>query len=78
MLNDLADRLSSIDPFERSALDAASRAFAAERGVKLGALVHPARVALTGRSVSPGLFEMMELLGRERTLERLRSSNTAI
>lgn len=74
ILGNLADRLSSIDPFDRNALDAASRAFAAERGVKLGALVHPARVALTGRSVSPGLFEIMELLGRDRTLLRLRSA----
>jgi glutamyl-tRNA synthetase len=45
--------------------------------VKVGALIHPARVALTGRSVSPGLFEVMELLGRGRTVERLRSVSAA-
>ena len=76
MLGALAERLSSIDPFERTALEAATRAFAAELGVKVGAAIHPARVALTGRAVSPGLFEIMELLGRDRTLERLRSSPT--
>jgi len=70
----LADALRSVDPFERTVLDAAVRAFAADRGLKVGAVVHPARVALTGRAVSPGLFEIMELLGRDRTLERLRSA----
>ena len=73
VLTALADHLDAAEPFDRAALDTAVRAFAESRGVKLGAVVHPARVALTGRSVSPGLFEMMELLGRERTLKRLRS-----
>ena len=40
-------------------------------GVPAGKLIHPTRVALTGRAVSPGLFEVMEMLGRERTLARL-------
>jgi glutamyl-tRNA synthetase len=74
LLADLAERLSSTQPFDRHTLDTAMRAFAAERGLKVGAVIHPARVALTGRSVSPGLFEIMELLGRERTLKRLRSA----
>ena len=39
--------------------------------LKLGKVAQPARVALTGRGASPGLFEVMELLGRERTLARL-------
>jgi len=70
----LAERLSSTEPFDRDTLDSVVRAFAAERGVKVGAVIHPARVALTGRSVSPGLFEMMELLGRDRTISRLSSA----
>ncbi|MDQ3068147.1 MAG: glutamate--tRNA ligase [Acidobacteriota bacterium] len=76
LLAALADALDAVEPFDRVALDAAARAFAAERGVKIGPVVHPARVALTGRSVSPGLFELMELLGRDRSLERLRSAST--
>ena len=39
-------------------------------GVKAGELVHPARVAVSGRSVGPGLYEIFEVLGRERTLAR--------
>jgi glutamyl-tRNA synthetase len=73
LLAALADRIATVEPFASANLDAALRELAAERGVKAGALVHPARVALTGRLVSPGLFEVMELLGRRRTLERLRS-----
>jgi glutamyl-tRNA synthetase len=73
MLADLAEALAAVEPFDRATLEVASRAFADARGVKFGAIVHPARVALTGRAVSPGLFEIMELLGRDRTLERLRS-----
>lgn len=44
----------------------------AEEGIKMGQLAQPVRVALTGRTASPGLFEVMDVLGRERTLLRLR------
>jgi glutamyl-tRNA synthetase len=44
-----------------------------EEGIKMGVLAQPVRVALTGRAASPGLFEVMEVLGRERTLHRLRT-----
>ena len=50
------------------------RALAEKRGVKAGALIHPARVALTGQSRSAGIFEVMELVGGPRTLRRLRSA----
>ena len=44
--------------------------------MKMGQLAQPVRVALTGRTASPGLFDVMEVLGRERTLSRLRQSVT--
>ncbi len=44
---------------------------ASQRGIKAGQLIHAVRVALTGRTTSPGLFELMVWLGRERTLARL-------
>jgi glutamyl-tRNA synthetase len=40
-------------------------------GLKAGDVIHPARVALTGRKVSPGIFEVMALLGKERVLDRI-------
>jgi glutamyl-tRNA synthetase len=73
VMHELAVELAPVEPFDRTTLESAIRAFAAARGLKLGLVLNPARVALTGRAVSPGLFEIMELLGRERTIERLRS-----
>ena len=46
------------------------RGTATERGIKAGALIHAARVAMTGRTTSPGIFEVLVLLGRERSIER--------
>jgi glutamyl-tRNA synthetase len=65
------DRLADVQPFDRQTIEAALRSLAQERGVKAGALIHATRVAVTGQAVSPGLFEVLELVGRERVLERL-------
>jgi len=73
LMHALADRLSLADAFDRANVESEVRAFAAERGLKAAAVIHPARVAITGRAASPGLFEIMELLGRDRTVKRLRS-----
>lgn len=59
-------------------LDSATRAIAEELEVKFAEVVHPTRVATTGRTVGPGLFETIEALGKERTLERLRAVLTRI
>jgi glutamyl-tRNA synthetase len=52
-------------------VETATRGLVAELGKPAGELIHPARVAITGREVSPGLFEVMALLGRDKTLLRL-------
>ena len=49
------------------------RGIAEERGVKAGAFMQSVRVSLTGRTVSPGLFETIELLGRAESLARIRA-----
>jgi glutamyl-tRNA synthetase len=67
----LGDALGSTLPFDESNVEASVRRAAAERGIKAGQLIHATRVALTGRTVSPGLFELIVWLGRERTLARL-------
>ncbi len=56
-----------------SALEAAARGFADASGLKLGDVAQPLRAALTGKSASPPLFEMLALLGREESLRRLRA-----
>jgi glutamyl-tRNA synthetase len=53
-------------------LDAAVRRLAESEGVKLSAVAQPLRAALTGRTTSPGIFEVMQVLGREESLARLR------
>jgi glutamyl-tRNA synthetase len=67
----LAERLRRVNPFDEPHVEAAVRGSAAERGIKAGALIHATRVAVTGRTASPGLFEVLVLLGRDRTVQRL-------
>jgi len=64
-------RLASVSPFEPAAIESALRALADERGIKAGTLIHATRVAVTGQAVSPGIFEVLALVGRERSIERL-------
>ena len=59
--------------FDEASLEQALRQLADERGIKAGMLIHATRIAMTGRMVSPGLFEMLLLLGRERVLARLQA-----
>jgi glutamyl-tRNA synthetase len=71
-LRKLADRLEALPEFTHDGLESAVRALAEELGVKAGVLMNPARVAITGQAVAPGLFDVMLLLGREKTVKRLR------
>jgi glutamyl-tRNA synthetase len=63
--------LAAVPAFTTEALEAQLRERAAEWNVSAGKLIHPLRLMLTGRTVSPGLFEMMAVLGRETVLRRL-------
>jgi glutamyl-tRNA synthetase len=63
--------LAALDSFSTATLEAAIRGLAESRGVKAAALIHATRVAVTGRAVSPGLFDVLELLGLERVSARL-------
>jgi glutamyl-tRNA synthetase len=67
----LGAALGSTLPFDESNVEASVRRASAERGIKAGQLIHATRVGLTGRAVSPGLFELIVWLGRERTVARL-------
>ena len=72
LLDEVAAALDALPGFDVPAIEAAVRALAEARGAGLGALVHPIRVAVSGRAEGPGLFETLWLLGRERSLRRLR------
>lgn len=67
----LRSALEQSEPFDAATVEATLRRVADERGVKAASLIHATRVAVTGRAASPGLFEVLELLGRDRTLARL-------
>ena len=64
-------RMEQVEPYDAPTLESALRTVAEERGVKPGLLIHATRVAVTGQAVSPGLFEVLELVGRDRVLARL-------
>jgi glutamyl/glutaminyl-tRNA synthetase len=66
--------LAVLESFDTASIEAAVRLTADARGVKAATLIHALRVALTGKTVSPGLFEVMALLGRDRVERRLRSA----
>ena len=67
----LAAKLAEVNDWSPAPLEAAVRAFAEENGLKLGQAAQPLRAALTGRATSPGLFDVMAVLGRDETLARL-------
>jgi glutamyl-tRNA synthetase len=75
-LEALRAAFDAVEPFEQAPLEAALRALAEARGVKPATLIHATRVAVTGKSVSPGLFEILELIGRSRTVRRLGTALT--
>jgi glutamyl-tRNA synthetase len=72
-----AKRLVAVEPWEATAIEEALRAMAEERGLKPRDAFAPIRLAVTGAKVSPGLFESIELLGREESLARLGSAVAA-
>jgi len=70
-------RLEHVQPFDAPTIEAELRALAAGRGLKAATLIHATRVAVTGEAVSPGLFEVLELVGRDRVLARLAAAPLA-
>ncbi len=67
----LRDRLAAVPDWTVAALEESVRTLAEDRGLKLGKVAQPLRAALTGRSTSPGIFDVLELLGREASLRRI-------
>jgi len=74
MLTKLTERFEALPSFSKPEWEETFKKLVEEEGIKMGQLAQPVRVALTGRTASPGLFEVMDVLGRERTLFRLRKA----
>ena len=62
------------DVYDLATTEAAYNKIAADNDLSLGKVIHPTRLALTGRTVSPGMFDVMVLLGKEKTLNRLHKA----
>jgi glutamyl-tRNA synthetase len=71
LIGRLRQALEAVTPWTSEATEAAMRAFAEQNNLKLGAVAQPLRVALTGRSTSPGIFDVLAVLGQEECLARL-------
>jgi len=70
----LADEYDKLQYFDRAAVEEALRSLADRLGLESGELIHPCRVALTGKTVSPDIFWVVILLGKSKTVERLRTA----
>jgi glutamyl-tRNA synthetase len=70
----LLDKLASLDDFSEASIEQIFSAVLQELGLPMGNLAQPVRVALTGSTVSPGIHEVIAVLGKERTVKRLRSA----
>ena len=73
VLSKLLARFEAFQTFSKGEWEESFQQLVEEEGMKMGQLAQPVRVALTGRTASPGLFEVMNVLGRERTLLRLQA-----
>ncbi len=74
VLRGLLPRLEGLDDWSAATTEGAVRAEAEATGAKLGQVAQPLRAALTGRSTSPGIFDVLEVLGRDESLGRLRDA----
>jgi glutamyl-tRNA synthetase len=70
-LRNMLPRLTALEDWSPASTEAVVRAYAEEQGAKLGVVAQPLRAALTGRSTSPGIFDVLEVLGREESLGRI-------
>jgi glutamyl-tRNA synthetase len=73
-LREFTAALAALPTFGHDALEAACRELALAKGVKAADLIHPARLAISGKTKGAGLFELMELLGRETVIQRMRGA----
>lgn len=78
LLKELKDGFSSISEFSKPEIENLFKSIVEKHGVKLGALAQPVRVAMTGGTESPGIYEVLEVLGKEKVLTRLEKAISLI
>ncbi|MBD3403214.1 glutamate--tRNA ligase [candidate division GN15 bacterium] len=74
LLTELADRFEALDEFSHDSLEAALKGLAGQRELKPGKLIHPTRLAVSGMSIGPGLYDLLQALGKPIVVERMRKA----
>jgi len=74
MLSELSDLLATVEPYDLPTLEKAVHDYAESRGLKMGDVVNPLRVAVTGQGVGPGLYDCLHILGRETCRARIAAT----
>ena len=77
MIAALLPELEAVTDWNAATVEAVVRPYAERAGLKLGAVAQPLRAALTGRTTSPPIFDVLAVLGREESLARLRDQAAA-
>jgi len=78
VLDSLVERLGATESWDHATIQGAFESVMAERGLALGKIAQPVRVAVTGGTASPGIFEVLDVVGRERSLARLKRAAASI
>ena len=78
VLTELRDGLTALEDYTHDSIEKVFTSVVEKNGIKLGAIAQPVRVALTGGTVSPGIFEVMEIIGKETALRRIEKALLAI
>jgi len=78
ILETLKEHLGKVDPFTKENIEPVFKQLAAEMNVKLGVIIHPCRLALTGRLETPPMYDVVEILGKEKVMARLKRALTSI
>jgi len=74
VLKKSVERIETLEPYTHEALENVFKLIMEETGLKFGKLAQPLRVAITGTTVSPGIFEMLLVLGKEKTTNRIKKA----
>jgi glutamyl-tRNA synthetase len=74
-LRAFADELEGLEDFSHGKIEEVCRKVAEEKGLKASGIIHPARMAISGQTAGAGLFEIMQLMGKKKVLERMRKAS---
>jgi glutamyl-tRNA synthetase len=74
LLTELAAALKALDPFTHDGIEKAFNDIVTPKGIKLGKLAQPVRVALTGGTVSPGIYDVIEVMGKDKVISRIEAA----